>query len=481
MPRHITWQCPPLAHLFRTPSSLLMHGEWLVSSAAKKPSRPWLSFHFSRVGADSDGTTPREVWRSRGTLVALHVPNSGKGYSLTQPVGCSPSPICGLKNKVLIQRHSPRYWPPVSLPKDDSVIPNRSRYFHPLSPDFGISSWPEMAAAYSKFVEFGDLSATVRHRPPHHYSRSASQGLNGVLLLLRLRNACRCTRLTHHHTPLQLVQLPSCHLSRHPCLPHHLTHDSPAYPIHSPLSHFRAITRHRSSWTCCRRSTSSTRRTPLLPPALQTQSPRFGVAFKVLLVTAVLDLLVDLNMLSGMPSSRTSHGISLPWSTSSFPAPLPMPEMSDTTAAVSMSRVTSRDTYHGLSTHMLAVCCCHVPAATKRRVTLFPIRCIILAAHCNLPIPLPSNLIRPDTIGSTVSVPVVPLCIPTPDVLPQLSTFLYTKRFDHLIAPHLLYRGDPTSESVLALSHQFSQKARNACALGIDDEKFCCGSQCAIP
>jgi len=155
-----------------------------------------------------------------------------------------------------------------------------------------------------------------------------------------------------------------------------------------------------------------------------------------------------------------------------------------------------------LPTHMLAVYGRHVPAATKRRVTLFPIHSIILATHCaNLPILPPSNVIRPDTVGSTVSVPVVPLCIPAPDVFPQLSTFLYTKRIDHLLAsllpcpaPHPLYRGDPTSESVLTLLHQFAGKLatsytvqtllthamvvnglwRNACALGIDDEKLWC-------
>jgi hypothetical protein len=155
-----------------------------------------------------------------------------------------------------------------------------------------------------------------------------------------------------------------------------------------------------------------------------------------------------------------------------------------------------------MPTHMLAVYCRHVPAATKRRVTLFPIHSIILATHCaNLPILLTSEVVCPDVAGSTISVPVVPLCIPAPDVFPQLSTFLYTKRVDHLLAsllpcpaPHPLYRDDPTSESVFALLHQFSNKLatsysaqtllthamavnglwRNACALGIDDAKLWC-------
>ena len=54
--------------------------------------------------------------------------------------------------------------------------------------------------------------------------------------------------------------------------------------------------------------------------------------------------------------------------------------------------------------------------------------------------------------------PVVPLRIPAPGVFPILSTFLYTKRINHLLASllpclahHLLYRNDPTSERVLSL------------------------------
>ena len=155
-----------------------------------------------------------------------------------------------------------------------------------------------------------------------------------------------------------------------------------------------------------------------------------------------------------------------------------------------------------MPTHMLAVYSRHVPAATKRRVTLFPIHNIILAAHCaNLPILPPSNVTRPDAVGSTISLPMVPLCIPAPDVFSQLSTFLYTKRIDHLLAslmpcpvPHPIYRGDPTSERVRFLLQQFSNKLatnydtqtllthamavnglwRNACALGIDDGKLWC-------
>ncbi|KAG9308303.1 hypothetical protein JVU11DRAFT_9897 [Chiua virens] len=164
--------------------------------------------------------------------------------------------------------------------------------------------------------------------------------------------------------------------------------------------------------------------------------------------------------------------------------------------------VVVNDLSSDMPTHMLAVYARDVPAAAKRRVTLFPIHNIILATHCaNLPILPESDVIRPSTTGSTVSVPVVPLCIPAPEVFPQLSTFLYTKRIDHLLAsllpcpvPQALYLDDPTNERVLSLLQQYASGLatthnaqrllthammvnglwRNACALGINDEKLWC-------
>ncbi|KAF8452639.1 hypothetical protein L210DRAFT_3468701 [Boletus edulis BED1] len=164
--------------------------------------------------------------------------------------------------------------------------------------------------------------------------------------------------------------------------------------------------------------------------------------------------------------------------------------------------VVVNDLSSDMPTHMLGVYSRHVPAAAKRRVTLFPIHNIILATHCaNLPILPPSNVTRPDAAGATISLPMVPLCIPAPDVFPQLSMFLYTKRIDHLLTsllpcpvPHALYRDDPKSEAVLALLQRFSDGLatshsaetlfthamrvnglwRNVCALGINDTKLWC-------
>ncbi|KAH7883052.1 hypothetical protein F5I97DRAFT_1816206 [Phlebopus sp. FC_14] len=164
--------------------------------------------------------------------------------------------------------------------------------------------------------------------------------------------------------------------------------------------------------------------------------------------------------------------------------------------------VVINDLSSDMPTHMLAVYSRQVSAATKRRVTLFPVHNVILATHCaNLPILPTSNVTPPGSSGSSVSVPVVPLCIPAPEVFPQLSTFLYTKRIDHLLAsllpcavPRTLYRHDPNSESVRDALQQFASKLattysaqallthamavnglwRNACALGIADENLWC-------
>lgn len=169
--------------------------------------------------------------------------------------------------------------------------------------------------------------------------------------------------------------------------------------------------------------------------------------------------------------------------------------------------VVINDLSSDMPTHMLAVYSRQVPATTKRRVTLFPAHNIILASHCaNLPILQSSAPAVPTSGGESILIPVVPLCIPAPEVFPQLSTFLYTKRVDHLLAtllplpaPAALYTEDPTNENVRTQLQQFATKLvaiapahvllsramavnglwRNACALGIADEKLWCAMDVA--
>ncbi|KAG2049710.1 hypothetical protein BDR06DRAFT_893395 [Suillus hirtellus] len=159
------------------------------------------------------------------------------------------------------------------------------------------------------------------------------------------------------------------------------------------------------------------------------------------------------------------------------------------------------DVSSDVPTHMFAVFSSRQPApARRRRVTLFPAHNLVFAIHCaNLPVlPTPTPAIA-ECAGQEIKVPVVPLCIPAPEVFPQLSTFLYTKRIDHLLGslmplptPAQLYLDDPTT--VMPLLRQFAQKIadtftvsallrhitkvhstwRNTVALGIADERLWC-------
>ncbi|KAH7909180.1 hypothetical protein BJ138DRAFT_1011360 [Hygrophoropsis aurantiaca] len=163
-----------------------------------------------------------------------------------------------------------------------------------------------------------------------------------------------------------------------------------------------------------------------------------------------------------------------------------------------------------LPTHMLAVYArqpqtASSSAAPKRRVTLFPTHNVILAANCanlpSLPPSIPTSIPSNQTAAATINVPIVPLCVPSPETFPYLSTFLYTKRADHLLASLLPSTSNlflsslissplslPTTASVQAyasklaaahtpqtlLAHAMAVNGlwRNACALGIFDERL---------
>ncbi|KAG2051820.1 hypothetical protein BDR06DRAFT_983416 [Suillus hirtellus] len=116
-------------------------------------------------------------------------------------------------------------------------------------------------------------------------------------------------------------------------------------------------------------------------------------------------------------------------------------------------------------THMFMVFSSHQLAPAHRCcVMLFPAHNLIFAIHCmNLPVlPTPTPAIAECT-GQEIKVSVVPLCIPAPEIFPQLSAFLYMKHIDHLLGslmplPTLpqLYLDDPTT--VMPLLTQFTQK-----------------------
>ncbi|KAJ7248135.1 hypothetical protein B0H12DRAFT_726805 [Mycena haematopus] len=92
-----------------------------------------------------------------------------------------------------------------------------------------------------------------------------------------------------------------------------------------------------------------------------------------------------------------------------------------------------------LPTHMLAIhgrAAKEAPASSPRQVTLVPAHSVVLALHCaRLPklaeSPSPPAYTSDDC--TQLVVPVQPLCLPSPATYFLLSSFLYTKRADHLL------------------------------------------------
>jgi hypothetical protein len=150
-----------------------------------------------------------------------------------------------------------------------------------------------------------------------------------------------------------------------------------------------------------------------------------------------------------------------------------------------------------MPSHMLAVYSRQPSTTSRRRITLFPFHNIVLASHCaNLPnLPTPPKTKQPEASGSRLTVPVVPLCIPSPQTFPYLSAFLYTKRTDLLLSS-LLPCIPPTSLSAenvdsavllqfaTSLAGTYTPQAllqnvmkvnglwRNVCALGVFDDRL---------
>lgn len=135
-----------------------------------------------------------------------------------------------------------------------------------------------------------------------------------------------------------------------------------------------------------------------------------------------------------------------------------------------------------LPTHMLAVHSSTQPALGARKVTLFPAHSLVLAAHCaNLPA-LPASFSTPassaDSSEVQLTLPVLPLALPSPETFAPLSSYLYTRRADALLktliplASNRQSVADLSSSTLLAYALKIHGVWRNACALGVHDEKL---------
>jgi len=161
------------------------------------------------------------------------------------------------------------------------------------------------------------------------------------------------------------------------------------------------------------------------------------------------------------------------------------------------------DLSSALPSHMLAV---YGPSPKKgsterRRVTLYPAHSLIFAVYCSKLPPFPPadvSVTSQPSVPAVLSVPVRPLCLPSPQTYPRLSSYLYTKRTDLLLhslmpcqPPTTLAQRqeqDPSSQSsqlvefAASLAGTYTTQAllqytmlvhglwQNVCALGIFDD-----------
>ncbi|KAJ7906863.1 hypothetical protein B0H13DRAFT_2504695 [Mycena leptocephala] len=118
-------------------------------------------------------------------------------------------------------------------------------------------------------------------------------------------------------------------------------------------------------------------------------------------------------------------------------------------------------------THMFAI---HgdTPLARgqKRHVRLYPFHHLVMAVQCaSLPALPPS---RPDATLSKAKIPIVPLCLPSPEMFALLHSYLYTQDPATLLAALI-----PPCESNLMQLAAHTSKVHglwcNACALGVVD------------
>lgn len=120
-------------------------------------------------------------------------------------------------------------------------------------------------------------------------------------------------------------------------------------------------------------------------------------------------------------------------------------------------------------THMLAVYASksdQTIAASKTKVTLFPVHEIVLSAHC-------ANLPKLPASSYPYTIPVVPLALPSPGMYPILQNYLYTKNIATLEkflvpASHAQMHTTSLMRRLLAVHGLWG----NACALGVIDAPF---------
>ncbi|KAE9403695.1 hypothetical protein BT96DRAFT_814629 [Gymnopus androsaceus JB14] len=154
-------------------------------------------------------------------------------------------------------------------------------------------------------------------------------------------------------------------------------------------------------------------------------------------------------------------------------------------------------------THMLAVYA-PVPKNASRasipqtEVKLYPVHALLMASHCArlgpfAPSPTTDQIPTPASNPSTITLPVRPMCLPSPETFPVLLNYLYLRRqevlFDAFLPTGLSFEfvdNCNSTEHVISLGKDFGTKFNastllrhvkviqgiwsNACVLGVFDE-----------
>ena len=83
--------------------------------------------------------------------------------------------------------------------------------------------------------------------------------------------------------------------------------------------------------------------------------------------------------------------------------------------------------------HMLAIYGPHTPSVPRRKVTLYPVHSVVFSAYCSkLPPFSPASTSSPAASPQIHTIPVRPICLPSPSTYLRLASFLYTKRAEAL-------------------------------------------------
>jgi hypothetical protein len=139
--------------------------------------------------------------------------------------------------------------------------------------------------------------------------------------------------------------------------------------------------------------------------------------------------------------------------------------------------ITVRNTAAPAPTHMVAVWTKEASHSTQTRMELYPVHSLVLATTCST---LPSHLAKTSTCShdaplsedglKKVTVPVVPMRIPSQETFALLLAFLYTRRPDFLLKS--LIPTKQTSTWRMDMARSVRGVWQNAMVLGVQDPKF---------